>query len=377
MSREAMTCQQVTPADQGSNPCSPTFSFCGVLCGVSRKQTGTHLNDTPRPRCMVRIDDAVRQAGTHAFSLEVLPPEQFSELPAYLEKIDRMVARGPAFITVTYHQAQVRIIRENGIRRVEEKQDRVGSDRTAIALQWRYTSVPAVPHLICGGFTKEETERALVQLPPYGVENVMCLRGDPNHGRVFIPHPQGHAHADGLVAQVRAMARGSYIKERDIEPFAFCIGVAGYPEGHYESPNLRADLEWTAAKITAGADFVITQLCFDTDAIVCYRNLLCRELARRGMPEVPVIPGLKVVTRARQLHGENGLPARFLIRAPDDLVERMNATDERGQREIGLQWMVAQEERLYAEGFKVVHLYTLNRPGDVLPALDALGFHAP
>ncbi len=271
---------------------------------------------------MVRIDTIVQQAaraGTRAFSIEVLPPEQFSELPAYLEKIDRIVERGPQFLTVTYHQAQMHIIKEHGVKRAVEKQDRVGSDRTAIALQWRHTHIPCAPHLICGGFTREETERSLVQLPPYGVENVIALRGDPNRGRVFIAHPEGHAHADGLVKQVRAMARGEYLKERDVEPFLFCVGVAGYPEAHYESPNLSADLEWMVRKVDAGADFVVTQICFDADAIAHYRDLLHERLTSAGLPCVPVIPGVKVVTRAAQLSGESGLPSRFSIRVPEKL----------------------------------------------------------
>lgn len=328
---------------------------------------------------MARIDTIVKQAaqeGKRTFSIEVLPPEQFSELPLYLGKLDRMIVRGPQFITITYHQAQVRIIKEDGIKRVEEKQDRVGSDRTAIALQWRHTHIPSAPHLICGGFTREETERALVQLPPYGVENVMVLRGDPNHGRVFIPRPEGHAHADGLVAQVRAMERGEYCKERDIvEPFPFCIGVAGYPEAHYESPNLAVDLDWMVRKVAAGADFVVTQICFDADAIARYRDLLHTRLAGAGLPCVPVVPGIKVVTRTAQLSGESGLPSRFAIRVPEALTALLGRYERReDQRKAGQEWAVQQSEALYGHGFPVMHLYTLNRPDDVLPVLDGLGF---
>jgi methylenetetrahydrofolate reductase (NADPH) len=323
---------------------------------------------------MTRIDDIIKQS-SRSFSLELLPPEQFSELEEYLEKIDAFAAYNPAFFTVTYHQAQIKIIKEDRVKRVVEKHDRVGSDRTATALQWRYLCIPAVPHFICGDFTKEETERSLVQLPPYGVENVMCLRGDPNHSRVFIPNPHGHAHASDLVRQVRAMEHGEYVKERDIEPFQFCIGVAGYPECHHESPNLDVDIRWAVHKIREGANFLITQMCFDTDSITLYRDLLHQELQKESLEQVPIVPGLKIAAHLGQFSGENGLPSRFGVRIPSQLIDRMEKyTSKADQLKVGQEWAVMQAEALYAEDFPLVHIYTLNRPNIIAPVLDALGF---
>jgi methylenetetrahydrofolate reductase (NADPH) len=245
---------------------------------------------------------------------------------------------------------------------------RAGPDIIAAYFQGQYPDIPFAPHFICGGFTKRETENAAVQLPFVGIQNLILIRGDPNYETVFKPEEGGHEHADGLITQITAMEQGKFL-EHEGDGIRFCKGFAGYPQTHYASPNLDTCVKRLVRKQESGGDFLITQMCLDTDAILRFRDK-CQQY---GIT-VPIMPGLKVVTRRAQLDGEKGLPAEFRISVPQALYDSLLQYDNPQEfRAAGVRWAVEQSERLYAEGFPIVHFFT-SSTNSTIPVLEALGF---
>jgi methylenetetrahydrofolate reductase (NADPH) len=217
--------------------------------------------------------------------------------------------------------------------------------------------VDAVPHLLCGGFTKEETENALIDLNFLGIDNVLVLRGDARKGdSAFIPTPEGHAFATDLVQHVVDLNNGKYLHE-DLEATKtdFCIGVAGYPEKHFESPNLKTDFSYLKKKVELGAKFIVTQMFFDNQKYFDFVKM-CRE----NDIHVPIIPGLKPITSSKQLIN---LPKIFHIDIPEDLSDAILACkNEKDVKEIGIQWMIQQGKELMNFGAPVLHFYTMSNP---------------
>jgi len=312
---------------------------------------------------MAYITDLIK-ANKRGFSLEIQPPERYKEKGHYAERIDPLMRYTPSFATITYHQEKMEEHKMGKNVMLKPMKVRVGPDIIAAYLQGRYPDIPFAPHFICGGFTKKETESAAVQIF-YVVDNLVLIRGDANYGNRFKPDPEGHAHASGLIAQFLAMERGQYL-DRSGPPVRFCKGFAGYPEKHYASPNLDACIERLKEKQDAGGDFMITQICFDNDALLRFRD----SCARHGVT-VPVIPGIKTLDGERQMAGESGLPANFSITVPQALCD---LAARAGVMEAGRLWAVQQAEGLYREGFPIVHLYSMNKPETITPVLDALGF---
>jgi methylenetetrahydrofolate reductase (NADPH) len=233
---------------------------------------------------------------------------------------------------------------------------RPGTVGICAALQHRYR-LDTVPHIICGGFTKEETENALIDLDFVGVENVLVLRGDPirSEGR-FKAEADGHAYAIDLLQQVAAMNRGEYLDPdlRNTTRTKFCIGVAGYPEKHFEAPNAASDLRWLKRKVEDGAEYVVTQMFFDNRA---YFDFVAA--CRAADIHVPIIPGLKPLTARGQI---TTIPQHFHINLPDDLVRDVeSATSDAEVREIGIAWCIAQARELRAAGVPALHFYTMGR----------------
>ena len=215
--------------------------------------------------------------------------------------------------------------------------------------------VDAVPHLICGGFTQEDTENALIDLHFLNVDNVLALRGDARkfEGK-FVPEEGGHEYALDLVKQVTDMNQGKYL-DSNIENGAatdFCIGIAGYPEKHFESPNLELDLTYTKAKIEAGADYIVTQMFFDNQKYFDYVKA-----CRAAGINVPIVPGLKPITKKYQL---NSIPRLFHVDMPADLVKAINnATTPEARTQAGVEWCIAQSQELKAAGVPCLHYYTM------------------
>jgi methylenetetrahydrofolate reductase (NADPH) len=271
--------------------------------------------------------------------------------------IDPLLEFNPPFIDVTYHreESEMKLQRDGTYRRITTRK-RPGTVAICAAIMNRY-KVDAVPHLICGGFSREETENALIDLNFLGIDNVLVLRGDNlKHESSFQPEPDGNRNALQLVEQVQHMNQGLYLDEDlvDPHPTSFCVGVAGYPEKHHDAPNLKSDLDWLKRKVDAGADFITTQMFFDNKAYFSFVDK-CRE-ARIG---IPIIPGIKPFAVRKHL---SSLPKIFHIDLPEDLADAVEkATDDRHIREIGIEWAITQCRELKAANVPVLHFYTMGK----------------
>jgi methylenetetrahydrofolate reductase (NADPH) len=228
--------------------------------------------------------------------------------------------------------------------------------------------VDAVPHLICGGFTKEETENALIDLQFLGIDNVLVLRGDARKAdAAFVPTPGGHAYASGLLKQVTQMNQGKYLHQEHDDTFKtdFCIGVAGYPEKHFESPNLKTDFKYLKKKVDLGADFIVTQMFYDVQKYIDFV-----EQCRKNDIHVPIIPGLKPITSSKQLVS---LPKLFHIDVPEALSEAVSSCKSEAEvKEVGIEWMIHQGKELVKIGAPVLHFYTMSNPGPTKKIAEAI-----
>lgn len=306
----------------------------------------------------MKIVDHINNAGGKTlFSFELLPPVKGKSIEEIYKAIDPLMEFTPPFIDVTYHREDyIYKQHSNGLLEKVSYRKRPGTVAICAAIMNRY-KVDAVPHLICGGFTKEETENALIDLQFLGIDNVLVLRGDARHAdSSFIPTPGGHAYATDLLQQVKDMNSGKYLHE-DHSAFKtdFCIGVAGYPEKHFEAPNLKTDFKYLKQKVDMGAEFIVTQMFFDNNKYVNFVQQ-CRE---NGI-NVPVIPGLKPITSSKQLIS---LPKVFHIDLPEELTESIQTCkDEKQVKEAGIEWMIHQCKELIQVGAPVLHFYTMSNP---------------
>ncbi len=309
----------------------------------------------------MKITEHIARSNGPLFSFEILPPLKGENISSIFNAIDPLMEFKPPFIDVTYHREEfVYRDRGNGLleRRVTRK--RPGTVAICAAIQNRY-DVDAVPHLICGGFNQEETENALIDLHFLGIDNVLVLRGDPIRTEIcFKAGHGGHEYAIGLLEQVMEMNRGQYLEKdlRNAHPTDFCAGVAGYPEKHFEAPNLKSDLKWLKRKIELGAEFIVTQMFFDNRKYFDFVDL-CRA---EGI-EVPIIPGLKLLATTRQL---SLLPQRFHIDIPEDLADAaLKARNNQEVCQVGIDWAVEQCRELIARGAPVLHFYTMGRADNI------------
>ena len=307
----------------------------------------------------MKVTEHIRKAeGKTLFSFEILPPVKGKSIESIFHILDPLMEFSPSFINVTYHRSEQSFKRrpDGSFDRVDIRK-RPGTVGICAALMNHY-KVDAVPHLICGGFSKDETENALIDLNFLGIDNVLALRGDPpKNEKYFQPDPHGHHYAIDLVEQIEGLNRGVYLEDEiaDGVKTDFCIGVAGYPEKHYESPNPDLDLMFLKKKMDAGADYITTQMFFDNSK---YHQFVqrCREV---GI-SVPIIPGLKPITGKKQL---SGIPSIFHVDIPNDLAtEMMKTRNDKDAELVGEEWLLAQTRDLIASGAPVVHFYTLGKP---------------
>lgn len=293
--------------------------------------------------------------GQTLISFEVLPPLKGGSMQAIFETLDPLMEFKPPFIDVTYHREEyIYIKRPSGYYEKTAIRKRPGTVGICAAIMHRY-GVDAVPHLICGGFTKEDTENALIDLNFLNIKNVLALRGDARKFEgSFVPEEGGHHYALDMVKQIMDMNRGKYL-DNNIEDGAktdFCVGIAGYPEKHFEAPNLDLDLHFVKAKVDAGASYIVTQMFFDNKHYFEYVDR-CREL---GI-QVPIVPGLKPITKLHQL---NSIPRHFYIDLPSDLVkEILGAKTPEARKQAGIAWCKAQSQELKAAGVPCLHYYTM------------------
>lgn len=293
--------------------------------------------------------------GKTLVSFEVLPPLKGGSMQAIFNTLDVLMDFNPPFIDVTYHREEfIYKVRPSGYYEKTAIRKRPGTVGICAAIMHRY-KVDAIPHLICGGFSVEETENALIDLNFLGINNVLALRGDARQFEErFIAHDHGHKYAVDLVRQIQEMNEGHYLDTNIVngEKTDFCIGVAGYPEKHFESPNFETDLLFTKQKVDAGAHYIVTQMFFDNQKFFDY-VAACRAA---GIT-VPIVPGLKPLTKRYQL---NSIPRKFFVNMPKDLVEAaFKAGSEDAVRQIGIEWCIQQSKELKASGVDCLHYYTM------------------
>jgi methylenetetrahydrofolate reductase (NADPH) len=305
----------------------------------------------------MKVTEYIEKANGRPFaSFEILPPLKGGGMDKIFNTLDPLMEFKPPFIDVTYHREEfVYKQQASGYYEKVAIRKRPGTVGICAAIFQHY-GVETVPHLICGGFTKEDTENALIDLNFLKISNVLAIRGDARRfdGR-FIPEEGGHKYAIDLVKQVVNMNNGIYLDD-NIEnghPSDFCIGVAGYPEKHFESPSFKSDLKWLKAKVDAGADYVVTQMFFENKAFFKFVEA-CRNVGIN----VPIIPGLKPITKKSQL---KSIPRTFYVDVPDDLVDAMNSTQTKEAAEqVGIEWSIAQSKELLKAGVPGLHYYTMS-----------------
>jgi methylenetetrahydrofolate reductase (NADPH) len=298
-----------------------------------------------------------KSKGQSLISFEVLPPLKGGNMKDIFDTLDPLMEFKPPFIDVTYHREEfIYNKKDSGYYEKVAIRKRPGTVGICASIMHRY-GVDAVPHLICGGFSIEETENALIDLHFLGINNVLALRGDARQFEdKFIPEPNGHHYAVDLVKQMNKMNHGQYL-DTNIEKANgtdFCIGVAGYPEKHFEAPNLETDLKYMKEKADAGADYIVTQMFFDNQNYFKYV-----EACRKAGINIPIVPGLKPITKRYQL---SAIPRKFFINMPEELVKEMIKADDKALKQIGVEWCIQQSKELKAAGVPCLHYYTM---GDV------------
>ena len=305
----------------------------------------------------MKVTEHLKNAKKTLFSIEILPPLKGDSIESLYKHIDPLMEFKPPFIDVTYHREEyVYKNRENGLLEKKAIKKRPGTVGICAAIKNKY-EVDTVPHIICGGFTKEETENALIDLNFLGIDNVLVIRGDAIKSETrFVPDPAGHDYAIDLLSQVLSMNQGKYIDDEllNAHPTNFCVGVAGYPEKHFEAPNLKSDIRHLKQKVEVGADYIVTQMFYDNQK---YFDFV--ETCRNEGIDIPIIPGLKPITTIKQV---TILPSIFHIDIPEDLSDAIEACkDNRAARQVGVEWCIQQSKELMEFGVPSLHYYSMGK----------------
>ena len=307
------------------------------------------------------IDHIKKAPGKTQFTFEILPPLKGQNIQSIYESIDPLMEFKPPFIDVTYHREEY-VYKEldNGLLEKHVIRKRPGTVGICAALQNKY-NVDAIPHILCGGFTKEDTENFLIDLDFLGIDNVVALRGDAIKSETYFkPHKDGHSFASDLVSQIKDLNKGQYLDDEILNTSKtdFCVGVSGYPEKHMEAPSLESDLHFLKKKIEAGADYIITQMFFDNQK---YFEFV--EKCKSFGIDAPIIPGLKPLATKKQL---NALPHRFHVDLPEDLIKQViKCKDNKQVRQVGVEWCIEQSKELKAAGVSFLHYYSMGKSDNV------------
>ncbi|MBL3657349.1 methylenetetrahydrofolate reductase [NAD(P)H] [Fulvivirga sediminis] len=309
----------------------------------------------------MKITEHIANAKKTLFSFEILPPLKGENIENLYKHIDPLMEFNPPFIDVTYHREEfVYKKHENGLLEKKSIRKRPGTVGICAAIKNKY-NVDTVPHIICGGFTKEETENALIDLNFLGIDNVLLLQGDAIKSEsMFVAENGGHKYASELIEQVVKMNNGQYQDDEllNANHTDFCIGVAGYPEKHFAAPNLKVDLKYLKMKVDMGADYIVTQMFFDNSKF-CDFVKQCREAGIN----VPIIPGLKPLTTKRQL---NILPRIFYIDLPEELADAVDKCKTNEEvKQVGIEWTIQQSKELVDFGVPVLHYYSMGKSKSV------------
>ena len=315
----------------------------------------------------MKVIHHLQEAKETLFSFEILPPLKGANIQSIYDGIDPLMEFKPKFINVTYHREEfVYKERENGLLEKIAIRKRPGTVGICAAIMNKY-HVDAVPHLICGGFSKEETENALIDLQFLGIDNVLALRGDSiKTEATFRPHPEGHKYAVELINQITEMNQGRYlVDDIQLAPTDFCIGAAGYPEKHFEAMNLSTDLLYLKQKVDAGAEYIVTQMFFDNQKYFDF-VAACREI---GIT-VPIIPGIKPI---KTLNHISFLPKVFKIDCPEALSkELLKCKTNQEVNQVGIEWGIQQSKELKAANVPCIHYYTMSTSDAVKTIASAI-----
>lgn len=299
--------------------------------------------------------------GKPLFSFEILPPLKGQNIQSIFDGIDPLMEFKPPFIDVTYHREEYEYKElPSGLLQKKIVKKRPGTVGICAAIQNKYY-LDAVPHILCGGFNKEDTENLLIDLDFLGIDNVVALRGDAlKNETYFKAEKDGNNFADELVLQINNLNKGIYLDD-DLQNSActnFCIGVSGYPEKHMEAPSLDSDIHFLKQKIKNGADYIITQMFFDNKKFFDFVSK-----CRAAGITVPIIPGLKPIATKKQL---NLIPHRFSLELPDELImEVVKAKDNTAVKQIGIEWCTMQSKELLASGISVLHYYSMGKAENI------------
>lgn len=305
----------------------------------------------------MKVTEHLKKADKTLFSMEILPPRKGDNIQELFDHLDPLMEFNPPFVDVTYHREEyVYKKMPNGLLQRKTTRKRPGTVGICAAITNKY-NVDTVPHIICGGFSKEETENALIDLNFLGIDNVLIIRGDAIKSEArFIPDPEGNNYAIDLLHQVVEMNNGVYLDDelQNAAPSDFCIGVAGYPEKHFEAPNIKTDMKYLKQKIEDGADYIVTQMFFDNQK---YFDFV--DKCRAAGIDVPIIPGLKPITTVKQA---TILPSIFHIDLPEDLSDAIDKCKDNSEaREVGVEWAVSQSKELIERGVPTLHFYSMGK----------------
>ena len=309
----------------------------------------------------MKITEYIKKANKTLFSFEILPPLKGENISEIFNSIDPLMEFKPPFIDVTYHREEYfyKDMGNNNLKKIAVRK-RPGTVGICSAIMSKY-KVDTVPHIICGGFNKQSTEDALIDFNFLGINNVLVLRGDPIKSQnSFIPDEGGHKYASNLLSQVKDMNRGIYL-DNDIEnPYKtnFCTGIAGYPEKHFESPNIDSDLKYLKHKVDLGAEYIVTQLFYNNNKYFDFVKK-CRDIGIN----VPIIPGIKPISTKKQL---SLLPKTFFIDIPNDLVNQvLKCNNDKEVRQVGVEWAINQCKELIKFGVPVLHFYSMGKSDNI------------
>lgn len=315
----------------------------------------------------MKITDIIKKSEKTLFSFEIVPPVKGKSIEDFFENVSPLIEFKPPFIDVTTSREQIVYKPQNdGSHSKRIIRSRPGTVGICASLMFRFDTI-AVPHVLCGGFTKEETEYMLIDLQYLGIKNVLALRGDSrNDQKFFEPHPNGNNHAIDLVKQVKALSNGDFLDGSIPGAFSdFCIGVAGYPEKHFEAANLSTDIQHLKAKVDAGAEYIVTQMFFDNQI---YFDFV--DKCRKAGITVPIIPGIKPLTSLSQI---NILPQVFNLDFPTELAKEFSkCKDNKQMKQLGIEWGIAQSKELYKRNVPTIHFYSMGKSTSVYEIAKAI-----
>jgi len=301
----------------------------------------------------MKVVEYLANAKEPLISFEIIPPLRGGNLATLLELIEDLARFNPPFIDITSHAAQVSYEETPGGLERRVKRKRPGTLGVCALIQNKY-NIDAVPHVLCTGFTREETEDFLIELKYLGIDNVLAIRGDESgYEKPLTFGRSANKYALDLVKQIAAMNAGTYLARDllDAEASSFCVGVAGYPEKHFEAPNLASDVRWARAKIDSGAEYIVTQMFFDNAHYFAYV-----EACRAAGIGAPIIPGLKIITGKGQLYS---LPKTFFCEIPSALADEVEAAEGSRVVDIGIEWATRQAQELIDRGAPAIHFYVM------------------